>query len=1081
MVTAAALSGLFVAMPAAALPGPAPTELQLKVAAELFSDHPPGFPFDVDIHDVELPGDDDFGVPSDDETVQEDTATASVEAGFESVLVVCNLPVVPAEKYDKLAAVINKIFGTAQRIVEGAAALVQMKASVCAKVDSHRYQHPPTGGFYMPKDESGMTKGFAFIEFETPQQAAAAMAATNGKALDKNHSFLVKPFNDIDRLAKLSEQYEPPKPKEFKPVDSLYSWMTDKLGRDQFVIRADTKTFIMWNDGKRTRVEEVYSRVNWTESIHTWSPLGTYITTLHRAGAQIWGGPNWERINRFMHQGVRALDISPNEQYLLTYSMQEATGPREKTTVSFLVHDIRTAKKLRLFDGPVEDYAVGSSSDSSGALKWPVFKWAGGKPDQFMARLGKNMLSVYQAPDMALLDNKSLKLDGVQDFQWSPAEPLLAAYTSEMNQMPARVVLIRLPDRVEVRQKNLFSVKEIGIQWHPQGDYLAIMVERYTKTKKSSTMGFELFSIRDKDIPMEVLELPTKTDKVLGFAWEPKGHRFCIIHGDGPRPSVSIYSMRDDKGRLAVRHVTTLANRACTQVHWSPQGRNLLLVGLKTFNGQLEFYSVDEQEVLATAEHFMASHIEWDPTGRYVATTAVGLQTDNSFRIWSFQGRLLFEAAKDKLSQFNWRPRLPNLLSPEKEAELLKNLKQYTKKSLSYCHTLEDRLACSDQRFVHVLRRYDEEDEALLLQADADVLQERQKSMDEWKAYMARRSEHIKLLDGFKREMYGPRYDEKPYTLETVTMEQVIETKEEPGGVTCAILIDCTLSSCPMSGDDGALASAAKRFRIYTRTGDSGTSCLYTGERLPKDSAYFEALGDVDELNSALGIAREFTEDKDVTVAFQLKTIQSRLIDVGSAIATPATAVQGAKVGRTRFDSAHTSLVESWIDSLDAGLPPLRHFILPSGGKASAFLHAARSICRRAERSVVALARAGSATSARAAPAAAAIPARSTGPTSSSCASVSTTVEAIGAGGEKDSRAAEEALSAVQQAGGQQQHEEEGGSSASETGAGGVEGPDAMDPAVPVYLNRLSDYLFTAARYMAAKEGHPEVTYQKAA
>ncbi|GFH12567.1 eIF3 p110, partial [Haematococcus lacustris] len=131
--------------------------------------------------------DDDFGVPSDDETVQEDTATASVEAGFESVLVVCNLPVVPAEKYDKLAAVINKIFGTAQR------------------------------GFYMPKDESGMTKGFAFIEFETPQQAAAAMAATNGKALDKNHSFLVKPFNDIDRLAKLSEQYEPPKPKEFKP------------------------------------------------------------------------------------------------------------------------------------------------------------------------------------------------------------------------------------------------------------------------------------------------------------------------------------------------------------------------------------------------------------------------------------------------------------------------------------------------------------------------------------------------------------------------------------------------------------------------------------------------------------------------------------------------------------------------------------------------------------------------------------------------------------------------------------------------------------------------------------------------
>jgi translation initiation factor 3 subunit B len=88
--------------------------------------------------------------------------------------------------------------------------------------------------------------------------------------------------------------------------------------------------------------------------------------------------------------------------------------------------------------------------------------------------------------------------------------------------------------------------------WHPQGDYLAVKVERFTKTKKSTFTGFELFSIRDKDIPMEVLELPNKNDKVLTFAWEPKGHRFAVVHGDGgPRPSVSFYTMRDDKGKLS--------------------------------------------------------------------------------------------------------------------------------------------------------------------------------------------------------------------------------------------------------------------------------------------------------------------------------------------------------------------------------------------------------------------------------------------------------------------------------------------------------------------------------------------------
>lgn len=93
-----------------------------------------------------------------------------------------------------------------------------------------------------------------------------------------------------------------------------------------------------------------------------------------------------------------------------------------------------------------------------GAIQWPVFKWAGGKEDVFFARLSKNTISVYQAPDMGLLDKRSVKLEGIQEFQWSPSEPLIAAYTTEQGNLPARVVLIKVPERTEVRQKNLFSV-----------------------------------------------------------------------------------------------------------------------------------------------------------------------------------------------------------------------------------------------------------------------------------------------------------------------------------------------------------------------------------------------------------------------------------------------------------------------------------------------------------------------------------------------------------------------------------------------------------------------------------------------
>lgn len=146
------------------------------------------------------------------------------------------------------------------------------------------------------------------------------------------------------------------------------------------------------------------------------------------------------------------------------------------------------------------------------------------------------------------------------------------------------------------------------------------------------------------------------------------------------------------------------------------------------------------------------------------------------------------------------------------------------------------------------------------------------------------------------------------------------------------------------------------KYKVYTKTGDEGTSSLYNGDRAAKDDDIFWALGDTDELNSAVGVAREFCLEADNGLVDQLEEIQSRLLDVGSAIATPATSTKSSfKLQRTRFDDLLSGKVEGWIDELDEHLPPLRNFILPSGGKAAAFLHMARTVrvltrlsCRRA-------------------------------------------------------------------------------------------------------------------------------------
>lgn len=137
--------------------------------------------------------------------------------------------------------------------------------------------------------------------------------------------------------------------------------------------------------------------------------------------------------------------------------------------------------------------------------------------------------------------------------------------------------------------------------------------------------------------------------------------------------------------------------------------------------------------------------------------------------------------------------------------------------------------------------------------------------------------------------------------------------------------------------------------KIYTRTGDDGTTALFSGGRVSKTHLRVEAYGTVDELNSALGVVRTHEPYSDSWLA----QIQRQLFHVGADLATPLDAKSDFVV-RTNLDS--TRWLEKIIDEMTAHLPPLKNFILPGGVPAAAHLHVARTICRRAERQTVALA-----------------------------------------------------------------------------------------------------------------------------
>jgi translation initiation factor 3 subunit B len=593
------------------------------------------------VRNMAAPNKDD--IYDDELTEEEAVPPVRLEQGFARFVVVDHIPIVKRDKEAKLISVLKKIFSLVGTVVD----------------------------IYMPFAEE-QSKGYAFIEYSKKDEAARAIKDLHNYKLDKSHTFLVNSFEDFEKYEKIPDEFVPPAVQEYQPTENLRAWLLEPHGVDQFVIHYGQETEIYWGTvggpGERPRLE--CKRTNWTDSFVMWSPLGTYLVTFHELGVILWGGPSWNRLQRFKHPGVKLVDFSPNERYIVTFSQKAADNDDPQNPQAIIVWDVRTGEKKRGF-AKINN-------------NWPAFSWS--HDSRYFARINPEMngaLSVYETPKMNLLHEKSITLHGpIQDFCWSPTESVFSAWIPEIKSIPARMFLMQVPSLNILQQKNLYNVKGCTMHWQSDGDFLCVKVDRQSgKDKKSVHTSFELFRMREKDIPIEVLEMKEGT-QVVAFAWEPKERRFAVIHSSDSttqtRNSISFYAM-DSKH---LKHLRTLEKRAADHLFWSPQGRFIVLAGLRSHNGVLEFFDVQDGETMALEEHLMATNVDWDPTGRYVATSVSYWrhQMENGYKIWSFCGKLLHQEIKEKFYQLLWRPRPPSLLTPEHEEMIEKNFQQYADK-----------------------------------------------------------------------------------------------------------------------------------------------------------------------------------------------------------------------------------------------------------------------------------------------------------------------------------------------------------------------------------------------------------------
>ncbi|KAK1071198.1 Translation initiation factor 3 subunit b [Friedmanniomyces endolithicus] len=661
-----------------------------------------------------------------------------MEEGLDTFVVVDGLPKVPPGSKDKLVKfLLRKLVGFGK-----------------TKEDN----------VFMPMNEANdMSEGFAFVEYETPAQAAAAVKGLHLTALDKKHTIAVNKLTDIDRYARegrIDETYHAPEIPDFEEKDHLRWWLGDEDGRDQFVMYRGDHVGVYWNE-KEDQPDEIVNRLSWTESFVQWSPKGTYLTSMHVQGVQLWGGPSWSRQKRFMHMGVNLVDFSPDERYLTTWSHQplqvEEGNPvlsLEEDGKNYLIWDVATGKVLRSFvtlDPP------GPRTDEEGQpikkkLQWPAFKWSADA--KYVARLNHGEgVSVYELPHMTLMDKKSIKVEGIVDFEWAPASPqrdnireyeqLFCYWTPEMGSNPAKVGLMSIPTKEIVRTRNLFNVSDAKLHWQSDAAFVCVKVDRHSKSKKSLATNLEIFRVREKGVPVEVID--SIKDTVINFAWEPHGDRFVLITAGEvpagsavpPKTAVSFYCPEKAKGNTTgnFKLIRTVDKKNNNTIHWGPNGRFVVVATvLNQQSFDLDFYDFDFEgerdekdkdltanlQLMRTADHYGITDIEWDPSGRFVATSASVWKhrMENGYHLYTFSGQTLREEPLEQFKQWAWRPRPERLLSKDEMKNVRKNLREYSK-------------------------QFEESDNAKRSSADKAVVDARRRQLEEWVAWRERVTEDM--------------------------------------------------------------------------------------------------------------------------------------------------------------------------------------------------------------------------------------------------------------------------------------------------------------------------------------------------
>lgn len=614
----------------------------------------------------------DFLSETENDNIDDLEPQLDLKETFPCSVLVGGIPVVTKAKYDKLKELITKQLKKASG--DGNDITIDMPVD--------------------PTDPEGKTYGCLIATFESEKIAQTVVDTVDGLKLDQKHSYKVLSLNKFDEIRNRPDVFRGQHDLERLPRWNFRTWLGDAKCREQLLLRYQTNTEVYWHDPIVGQPVLYYGGENqkaagkiWCDWSVGWSPQGSYIYTFHKHGLKVWAGPDFSTALRLPHEHVQEIDWSPNEEFVLLWNGSHAHSDPE---TAVRIYHVLTGRCVRECRTPKMSPKPGT--------EFPHFLWS--SDGKYIAEMSDFNIRVRDTETWELVPDSEgkpapFKFNNLQTFQWSPKGNILAAYTLEKDNNPARLTLwsIEKDSRKEVASRSRTQCEAV-MHWQSEGDYLCLLVTKLTKTGKRITTNVEILRVREKQTPVDVV---TIEDVVQGFFWETKGRRFAVLAADdqGHKAKLLIYALGQEKCERIV--CFDLPSSSFNEVVWAPEGQYFIVAsksvtGGASSSGDLLFAGLttdNKLEIFHKNDHYMLTDIQWDPSSRYVLTAVTQPVSNDQqgykysmeagYSIWTFQGRNLIRQPKEKLYHVAWRPHPPPMADAKTRKEVRGNLQKTSK------------------------------------------------------------------------------------------------------------------------------------------------------------------------------------------------------------------------------------------------------------------------------------------------------------------------------------------------------------------------------------------------------------------